>query len=381
MQIVAIRNRLMRAERQNWHFVEIETDDGLVGIGEASLEWRERAVASAVDELSRLLIGQDPNLVEHHWQRMHRHGFWRGGVILGSAISGIDQALWDLKGKRLGVPVYDLLGGPTRQRVRLYTHIRCASPHQAAEHAQSLVGQGFGALKMGVPRAASVADERALLRLTVARVEAVRRAIGDGVDLMLDNHGQLSPGDAIELGRALAPFGLLFFEEPVPPDTPDALAKVAAAQLPLRLATGERLFSKWDYRPVLQQGLVDVAQPDICHAGGFTELRKIAAMAEAAFIRIAPHNPNGPVATMASVHLAASIPNFLILEMAQQSLREAVQHRGLTIRDGWAELPPATGAWHRAERRRHRRASVRTRRLRAGFLLGRLGRRYLRFEW
>ena len=259
MKISAIRNRLMRVERQNWHFVEVETDDGLVGIGEASLEWRECAVAAAVDELSRRLIGQDANLIEHHWQRMHRHGFWRGGVILGSAISGIDQALWDLKGKRLGVPVYDLLGGPTRQRVRLYTHVGGLTPEAAAEHAQRLVAAGFTALKMGVPRAAAAADERALLRATVARVEAVRRAVGEEVDLMLDNHGQLAPGDAIELGRALAPFGLLFFEEPVPPDTPEALAKVAAARLPLRLATGERLFTKWDYQPVLQAGLVDVA--------------------------------------------------------------------------------------------------------------------------
>jgi len=343
MQIIAVRNRLMRVERQNWHFVEVETDDGLIGIGEASLEWREQAVAAAVDELARLLIGQDPNLIEHHWQRMHRHGFWRGGVVLGSAVSGIDQALWDLKGKRLGVPVYDLLGGPTRRRVRLYTHIRGATPEQAADHARELVGRGFTALKMGVPRAASVADERALLRLTVARVEAVRRAVGDEVDLMLDNHGQLAPADAIELGRALAAFGLLFFEEPVPPDSVEALARVAAAQLPLRLATGERLFSKWEYRPVLERGLVAVAQPDICHAGGLSELRKIAAMAEAAYVKIAPHNPNGPVATMASVHLAASIPNFLILEMAQQALRDEVQVHGLTIKDGWAELPRGPG--------------------------------------
>lgn len=343
MNITAIRNRLMRVERQNWHFVQVETDEGLVGIGEASLEWRERAVAAAVDELSAQLIGQDPNLIEHHWQRLYRHGFWRGGVILGSAMSGIDQALWDLKGKRLGVPVYDLLGGPTRQRVRLYTHIRGATPEHAAEHALQLVAQGYTALKMGVPRASLQVDERALLKATVARLEAVRGAVGDSVDLMLDNHGQLAPGDAIELGRALAQFGLLFFEEPVPPDTPEALARVAAAQLPVRLATGERLFSKWEYRSVLAQGLVDVAQPDICHAGGFTELRKIAAMAESAYVRIAPHNPNGPVATVASVHLAASIPNFLILEMAQQPLRDDVQRRGLTIKDGWAELPTAPG--------------------------------------
>jgi galactonate dehydratase len=343
LKIAAIRNRLMRVERQNWHFVEVETDDGLVGIGEASLEWRECAVAAAVDELSRLLIGQDVNLIEHHWQRMHRHGFWRGGVVLGSAMSGIDQALWDLKGKRLGVPVYELFGGPTRQRVRLYTHVGGRTPEAAAEHALELVGRGYTALKMGVPRAAAAADERALLRSTVARVQAVRDAVGPDVDLMLDNHGQLAPGDAIELGRALAAFGLLFFEEPVPPDTPEALAKVAAAQLPLRLATGERLFNTWDYRPVLQAGLVDVAQPDICHAGGLTELRKIAAMAEASYIKVAPHNPNGPVATIASVHLAASIPNFLILEMAQQSLRDEVQQHGLTINNGWAELPRRPG--------------------------------------
>ncbi len=343
MKITAVRNRLMRVERQNWHFVEVETDEGLVGVGEASVEWRERAVVAAVDELATMLIGEDPNLIEHHWQRMHRHGFWRGGVILGSAISGIDQALWDLKGKRLGVPVYELLGGPTRQRVRLYTHVHGATPEAAAEHALELIGRGYTALKMGVPRAAAAADERSLLRATVARIEAVRRAVGEEIDLMLDNHGQLAPGDAIELGRALAPFGLLFFEEPVPPDNPEALAKVAAAQLPVRLATGERLFSKWDYLPVLHNRLVDVAQPDICHAGGLTELRKIAALAEASYIKIAPHNPNGPVATIASVHLAASISNFLILEIAQQPLREEIQRYGLTIDKGWALLPTRPG--------------------------------------
>jgi galactonate dehydratase len=343
MHITAIRNRFMRVPRQNWHFVEIETDEGLVGIGEASLEWRERAVAAAVDEMAPMLIGQDPNLIEHHWQRLHRHGFWRGGVVLTSAISGIDQALWDIKGKRLGVPVYDLLGGPTRRRIRLYTHVGGNTPEAAADHALHMLADGFTALKMGVPRTAVAGGERALLRATVARVEAVRRAVGDDVDLMLDNHGQLAPGDAIELGRALAPFGLLFFEEPVPPDVPDALAKVAAAHLPIHLATGERLFTKWDYWPVLTAGLIDVAQPDICHAGGISELRKIAALAEACYVKVAPHNPNGPVATMASVHLAAAIPNFLILEFAHQPLRDDVQVHGLVVRDGWAELPDRPG--------------------------------------
>jgi galactonate dehydratase len=343
MRITAIRNRFMRVPRQNWHFVEIDTDEGLIGLGEASLEWRERAVAAAVDELAPLLIGEDPNLIEHHWQRLHRHGFWRGGVILTSAISAIDQALWDIKGKRLGVPVYDLLGGPTRRRVRLYTHVGGTTPEATAEHALKMVADGFTALKLGVPRTPAAHGESALIRATVARVEAVRQAVGDDVELMLDNHGQLAPGDAIELCRAVAPCGLLFLEEPVPPDTPAALAKVAAARLPVRLATGERLFTKWDYWPVLTGGLVDVAQPDICHAGGISELRKIAAVAEAGYVKIAPHNPNGPVATMASVHLAAAIPNFLILEFAQQPLRAAVQRQGLVVRDGWAELPDRPG--------------------------------------
>jgi galactonate dehydratase len=265
-------------------------------------------------------------------------------VILTSAISAIDQALWDIKGKRLGVPVYDLLGGPTRRRIRLYTHVGGNTPEATADHALSMVADGFTALKLGVPRSAvASAAAGALVRATVARVEAVRQAVGDDVDLMLDNHGQLAPGDAIELCRAMAPFGLLFLEEPVPPDTPEALAKVAAARLPVRLATGERLFTKWDYWPVLTGGLVDVAQPDICHAGGISELRKIAALAEACYVKIAPHNPNGPVATMASVHLAAAIPNFLILEFAQQPLRNEVQRQGLVVRDGWAELPDRPG--------------------------------------
>ncbi len=333
----------MRVARQNWHFVEIETDAGLTGVGEASLEWRERTVAAAVDELAALLIGQDPTPIEHHWQRLHRHGFWRGGVVLTSAISAIDQALWDIRGKQLGVPVYELLGGPTRRRIRLYTHVGGATPEAAAEHAQRCVADGFTALKMGVPRAGVGGNERALLRTTVARVEAVREAVGDEIDLMLDNHGQQAPGDAIELARALAPLGLLFLEEPVPPDNPDALGRVAAARLPLRLATGERLFTKWDFWPVLTAGYIDVAQPDICHAGGITELRKIAALAEACYVRVAPHNPNGPVATMASVHLAAAIPNFLILEFAQQPLRDAVQKQGLVVHGGWAELPDRPG--------------------------------------
>lgn len=344
MKIVAIDNLLMRVERQNWHFVKITTDEGIVGYGEASVEGRERTVATAVEELSRYLIGEDPGPIEHHWQRLHRHGFWRGGIILNSAISGIEQALWDIKGKKLGVPVYELLGGPTRRRVQVYTHCGGPTPEATAELAVRLVEEGYRALKLGTGQPGDVMDERAIIRRTAKKVEAVRAAVGPDVHLMLDNHGRFSPFFAIELMHALAPYHLLFLEEAVPPENLQALKKVADVKANVPLATGERLFSKWEYRELIDQQIVDVVQPDICHAGGILELKKIAAMAEAYYIKVAPHNPNGPIATAASVHLAAAIPNFLILETAKnEPHRTRSQRRGLKIENGWIELPTAPG--------------------------------------
>ncbi|HET8628851.1 MAG TPA: galactonate dehydratase [Thermomicrobiales bacterium] len=344
MQITAIRNRFMAVERQNWHFVEVETDAGITGVGEASLEGRERTVAAAVDDLARLLLGQDPGPIEHHWQRLHRHGFWRGGVVLTSALSGIEQALWDIKGKALGVPVYELLGGPTRARVRVYTHCGGPTPEATAERAADLVAQGYTALKLGTARAGAGADERALIRRAARTLELVRQAVGPDVDLMLDNHGQMAPGDARALLRAVAPYDLLFLEEPTPPDNVAALAQLAGGREAVPLATGERLFTKWGYRELLERQLVDVVQPDVCHAGGILELRKIAALAETCYVKVAPHNPNGPVATAASLHVAASIPNFLILELARsEPHRTLVQREGLAVEGGWIALPRRPG--------------------------------------
>lgn len=344
MKITAIRNLFMRVDRQNWHFVEVRTDEGLTGIGEASLEGREKTVAAAVDELARLMIGEPPDPIEHHWQRLHRHGFWRGGVVLTSAISGIEQALWDIKGKKLGVPVYELLGGPTRQRVRAYTHLHGATPEEAAANAVALVEQGFTGLKLGPGRVSPDRDARALIRDFARKLERVRQAIGPDIALMVDNHGQFTPDQAIALMRAIAPYDLLFYEEPVPPDDITPLERVAQERDGMPLATGERLFTKWGYRDLLERQLVDIVQPDICHAGGILELRKIAALAETYYVKVAPHNPNGPVATAASVHLAASIPNFLILEVAlSQPYRDQAQAVGLTIKDGWIELPTRPG--------------------------------------
>ena len=350
MKIVAIENQFMRVERQNWHFVKITTDEGIVGLGEASLEGREQTVAAAVDEFSRYLIGEDPGPIEHHWQRLHRHGFWRGGVILNSAIAAIDQALWDVKGKRLGVPVYELLGGPTRQRVRVYTHAGGATAEATVERVQELMALGYRAFKLGsglpiqAGRSPEAVDERAIIRRTEEKVRLVREAVGPDVDLMLDNHGRFMPAFAIELMHALQPYNMLFLEELVPPENLAALEKVALVKANVPLATGERLFSKWEFRELIEKQLVDVVQPDICHAGGILELKKIAALAEAYYIKVAPHNPNGPVATAASLHLAASIPNFLILETAYaEPYRSRAQKIGPVIKDGWIELPTAPG--------------------------------------
>ncbi|TAK26364.1 MAG: galactonate dehydratase [Chloroflexota bacterium] len=343
MKITRITNQFMRVARQNWHFVRVETDEGLVGIGEASLEGRELTVASAVDDLARRIVGLDPGEIVSIWQRIHRHGFWRGGVILNSALSGIEQALWDIKGKKLGVPVYDLLGGPTINRVRLYTHSGGRTPEAAAENALMMVERGFTALKTG-PSPREYVDERQMIRDLAAKLEKVRLAVGPDIDLMVDNHGRMAPTYAIEMMRALAPFNLLFFEEPIPPDNTKAMAKVAEAKGTMPLATGERLFSKWEYRELLESQIVDVIQPDICHAGGVLELRSIAAMAETYYVKVAPHNPNGPVATAASAHLAASIPNFMILEYAwsEPHRTEAIKS-GPRVEKGWMELPRTPG--------------------------------------
>ena len=345
MKIVAIDNLLMRVERQNWHFVKITTDEGITGIGEASVEGRERTVAAAVDEFGRYLIGEDPGPIEHHWQRLHRHGFWRGGIILNSAISGIEQALWDIKGKKLGAPVYELLGGPTRNRVQVYTHANGPTPEATVEMVLGLMEKGYRAFKLGTGQPGPEGmDERTLIRQCAKKIEAVRDAVGPEVHLALDNHGRFSPFYAIELMHALQPYNMLFLEELVPPENLQALKKVMDVKANVPLATGERLFSKWEFRELIDQQIVDIVQPDICHAGGILELKKIAAMAEAYYIKVAPHNPNGPVATAASLHLSAAIPNFLILETAMNEPHRTMSMKfGPKIENGWIELPKTPG--------------------------------------
>jgi galactonate dehydratase len=351
MRITEIKTYMVRVAPnvRTWLFVKVETDAGIHGWGEATLEGKERAVATAIQGYAEQhrIIGMDPRQIERIWQVQYRHGFWRGGVVLNSAISGIDQALWDIKGKIAGLPVYELLGGAVRDRFRLYTHVAIGLPtEQTAADVQDLVGKGWTALKAASFAPIAENAEADAVRIAVERVAAIREAVGDRVELYVDNHGRTRASVACRMLDALAPYDIAWLEEPVPPEDLDGLRHVM--QFPHRtdIATGERLFSIWEFRDVIEGKLADVIQPDICHAGGITALRKIAAMAEAHHIQVAPHNPQGPLSTAASMHLAAAIPNFRVLEFANQLHLPGwaeVQLEPLPLAPGWAELPDRPG--------------------------------------
>lgn len=339
MKITAIRPYLMRAVERNWLFVKVETDTDVYGWGEASLELKERTVAQAVTDLEPFLIGEDPTRIEHLWQTLYRQGFWRGGVVLNSALSGIDQALWDITGKAYGVPVYKLLGGAVRDRIRLYTHGGCQAVPAVRE-------AGFTAIKCGPGVDTSSRRDYEVAGKFADHVRAMREAMGPDMDLMIDNHGASRPQQALRMLAAVEDRDLLFFEEPCPPDNPDVLEPLARAGFRTGLATGERLYTRWGFRTLLEKQLVSVIQPDLCHAGGISEVRRIASMAETYYVQVAPHNPYGPVSTAACLHLCAAIPNFLILEYVwtNEPWRSRVQ-KGDPIRneDGYLRLPEAPG--------------------------------------
>lgn len=296
-------------------FVKVETDQpGLVGWGEASLEGKSRAVVGCIEDLAPMIIGEDPLRIEYCWQILYRSGFWRMGVIGLSAISGIDQALWDIAGKECGKPVYQLLGGRVRDTVRMYTHFRGDTPEALAQSALSKVEKGWTAIKTVAVPITRMLDGPALLKRAEAGLRAVREAVGDEVDILLDFHGRLTPQMAIQFGKAFEPYRPLFIEEPSQAENPAAMAPIARA-LTTPIATGERLFTRWGFREILEQGAASLLQPDPCHTGGITETRKIASMAEVYYAGLAPHNPYGPLATAVAVHIDLSCPNFVIQEM------------------------------------------------------------------
>ena len=319
-----------------WLFLKVHTDAGIVGLGEPVVEGRARTVAEAVRKLEGYLVGQDPRAVVHHWQAMYRHAFYRGGPVLTSAISGIDMALWDIKGKALGVPVYELLGGPTRTRVRVYAH--ASTPEAIRERAR----EGFTAFKTGVfkHRPARIIETPGFVKRVARRFEELREAAGDERDIGIDFHGAISPQTAKLLIKALEPYQPMFIEEPVQCQNVEVMADIArGTHLPI--ATGERVFTKWGFRELLEKGAATVLQPDLCHAGGITEVRLIAGMAESYYAAIAPHNPLGPISLAAGLQIAGSIPNFLCQE--QVHLGEGYITQPFEVRDGYIDLPDGPG--------------------------------------
>ena len=322
--------------KPRWLFLKVHTNAGIVGLGEPILEGRALTCAQAVKEIEPYLVGKDPRPVVHHWQAIYRHAFYRGGPILTSALSGIDMALWDIKGKALGVPVYELLGGPTRQRVRVYAHARTPEAVQAGR------ARGFTAFKTGPAkrRPSRYLETPAEVHYAAEQFGALRRAAGGDVDLAIDFHGAISPALARVLIKALEPYQPMFIEEPINCQNHDVMAEIArGTHLPI--ATGERVFTKWGFREVLEKRAATILQPDLCHAGGITEVRLIAGMAEAYYATIAPHNPLGPISLAAGVQLAASIPNFLCQE--QVSLGEGYLKQPFVLRQGHLDLPTGPG--------------------------------------
>ncbi|WP_415379418.1 galactonate dehydratase [Halosimplex sp. TS25] len=299
-----------------WLFLRVETDDGTVGWGEPVVEGRARTVRTAVEELmDNYLLGADPGSIEDHWQTMYRGGFYRGGPVLMSAIAGIDQALWDIKGKQLDTPVYELLGGAARDRIRVYQWIGGDRPSDVADEATTKVDAGFSALKMNATGKIERVDDPETIETAVERLRKVREAVGDGVDIGVDFHGRVSKPMAKKLAKALEPYEPMFIEEPVLPEHNDALPAIAS-HTTVPIATGERMYSRWDFKEVFEDGAVDVIQPDLSHAGGITEVKKIAAMAEAYDVALAPHCPLGPIALASCIQVTTCSPNTLIQEQS-----------------------------------------------------------------
>jgi galactonate dehydratase len=317
MKITGIETYICHAYRTNWVFVKVLTDvDGLHGVGEATLEYKEHTVAQACKELERALIGKDPHRIEEIWHSAYRDAYWRGGAVLMSAISAIEMALWDIKGKDLGVPVYQLLGGKVRESIACYANgwfAPAKTPAEFAEKAKQAVAQGFKALKWDPFGSSYLQIERKQLNEAIACVAAVHDAVKDTADIIIEGHGRFDIPTAVRVGQALGEFDILWFEEPIPPQNLEGLAEVKR-RVNVPISAGERLYNRWEFRSLFELKAADFIQPDVSHAGGIMELKKIAAMAEAYHIPICPHNPSGPIANAATLQLAACVPNFYLLE-------------------------------------------------------------------
>lgn len=330
--------------RPRFLLLRIETDEGLHGWGEPTLEGHCRPVEAAVRQMLDLIRHEDLRRIEHLWQRMYRSGFYRGGPVLCSAISGIEQALWDILGKSLNVPVYQLLGGRVRDRIRMYAQVGGMRPRVLLERYRRRRAMGFTTFKFGPWRRIAIVDspsviDKAVELLSMLKEEAAKEP-GVEIDFALDGHGRLSPAMAIRFARALEPLSPLFLEEPCLPENVDTMVTVARSTT-IPIATGERLYTRWGYREVLEKQAAAVLQPDLSHVGGILEARKVAAMAEVYYAAVAPHCPLSAVSLAACLQLAACTPNFLIQEHV--SLGENLLTEPIVVKDGYADVPTKPG--------------------------------------
>lgn len=298
-----------------WVFLKIETDEGIAGWGEPIIEGKAATVCTAVDELMEYLQGKDPMLIEDHWNLMYRGGFYRGGPILMSAISGIDQALWDIKGKFYNAPIHELMGGRVRDTIKVYSWINGKKVSDIGQAAKEAVEAGFQALKMNATEKLQYIDSHENIDEVVKRVASVREAVGRGIGVGIDFHGRLHKGMAKVMAYELQQFGLMFIEEPVMPENNEALKEITK-HTSIPIATGERMFSRWDFKNLLALGCVDIIQPDLSHAGGITECKKIISMAEAYDVAAAPHCPLGPIALAACLQVDATCHNACLQEQS-----------------------------------------------------------------
>lgn len=347
MKITDVKTFVVDCFRTNWVFVKVCTDEGITGVGEATLEYKEFALEGAIQHAKEAILGKDPMQIELIAHDLYRDAYWRGGAVLMSAISGIEMALWDIKGKALGVPVYQLLGGKMRDSVRIYVNgwfSGAKTPKEFGEKAKEAVKRGVTAMKWDPFGKNYLEISNKALTTALECVDEVRKAVGNDVELLIEGHGRFDVQTGIKIARELEQFKPKFFEEPTPPDDIHALKRVRDKS-PVPISAGERLYGLRAFKDVFALDAVDFIQPDVSHAGGIMELKKIASLAEAYYIPFAPHNPSGPIANAATLQLAACTRNFSILEIMYSDViyRKDVTNESLNYHDGYIDIPDKPG--------------------------------------
>lgn len=347
MKITKVKTFMVGADRDNWVFVKVETDEGISGLGECSVEGREATTVKAVEEITPFYIGKDPFDTNALLYKNYRDGYWGSCAVLCGALSALDTALWDIKGKALGLPVHKLIGGQYYTKIRAYANrwfFGGDTPERLAELAEQTVSKGFTALKWDPFGKAEHNISRVQLIRVLAELKAVRSAVGDEVDLLVEGHGRFNTHTAIEIANEIAPYKPMFFEEPVFPENISALSEVRAKS-PVAIAAGERMYSKYDFAEAIRKNAVDYLQPDIRYCGGITEMRSIFEMAQASFLSVAPHNVHGLVGTAATLQTAAAMPNAVILEYSieQTALKYGLFKTDIRFSDGYVHIPQGPG--------------------------------------